>query len=82
MEVVLIIAIVFGGSILALLILGSTVLMAIKIIKGGISSRNKKLEAEEAKIIQEIYRGISSLEERMDVLESVLLDRERKDQVI
>jgi len=82
MEVVLIIAIVFGGSILALLILGSTVLMAIKIIKGGISSRNKKLEAEEAKIIQEIYRGLSSLEERMDVLESVLLDRERKDQVI
>ena len=82
MEVVLIIAIVFGGSILALLILGSTVLMAIKIIKGGISSRNKKLEAEEAKIIQEIYRGLSSLEERMDVLESVLLDRQRKDRVI
>ena len=77
MEVVLIIAIVFGGSILALVILGSTVLMAIKIIKGGISSRNKKLEAEEAKIIQEIYRGLSSMEERVDVLESVLLDRER-----
>jgi hypothetical protein len=82
MEVVLIIAIVFGGSILALVILGSTVLMAIKIIKGGISPGNKKLEAEETKTIQEIYKGLSRMEERVDTLESVLLDRGRKDRVI
>ena len=55
MEVVLIIAIVVGGSILALAIVGSTVLMAFKIIRGGISPKSKKLEAEETKAIQEIY---------------------------
>jgi phage shock protein B len=82
MEVVLIIAIVFGGSILALAIVGSTVLMAIKIIKGGISPSSKKLEAEETKAIQEIYKGLSRMEERVESLESVLLDRERKDRVI
>jgi phage shock protein B len=82
MEVVLIIAIVFGGSIIALAIVGSTVLMAIKIIKGGISPRSKKLETEETKAIQEIYKGLSRMEERVESLESVLLDRERKDRVI
>lgn len=82
MEVVFIIAIVFGGSILALAILRSTVLMAIKIIKGGISPRSRKLDAEEAKTIQEIYKGLSRMEERVETLESVLLDRERKDRVI
>ena len=82
MEVVLIIAIIFGGSLLALAILGSTALMAIKIIKGGISPRSKKLEAEETKAIQEIYKGLSRMEERVEALESVLLDREKKDRVI
>jgi phage shock protein B len=82
MEVLFIVAIVFGGSILALAILGSTVLMAIKIIKGGITPGSKKLEAEETKTIQEIYRGLSRMEERVEALESILLDRERKDRVI
>ena len=82
MEVVFIIAIVFGGSILALAILGSIVLMAIKIIKGGITPRSQKLEAQETKNIQEIYKGLSRMEERVEALESILLDRERKDRVI
>lgn len=56
--------------------------MAIKIIKGGISPRSKKLEAEETKAIQEIYKGLSRMEERVESLENVLLDRERKDRVI
>ncbi len=82
MGVVLIIAIVFGGSILALAIVGSTVLMAIKIIKGGISPRNQRLQAEETKMIQEIYRGLSSLEQRVEALETILLDKERKDRML
>lgn len=82
MEVVLIIAIVFGGSLLALAILGSTVLMAIKIIKGGISPRGRQLEAEETKAIQEIHRGLSRMEERVEALENVLLDRGRKDRAL
>jgi hypothetical protein len=82
MEVVFIIAIVFGGSILALAILGSTVLMAIRIVKGGLTPRSKKLEAEEIKTIQEIYRGLSRMEERVEALESILLNREREDRVI
>ena len=39
MHAALILSIIFGGTVLALAIIGSTILMAIKILKGGISPR-------------------------------------------
>jgi len=79
MNMVLILAIIFGGSILALAIIGSTILMAIKIFKGGVSRKGQKLESEEARVIQEIYQGLSNMEKRVEALETIILDRERKE---
>ena len=79
MHGVLIIAIVFGGTVLALAIIGSTILMAIKILKGGLSRKGQKVQTEEARMIQEIYQGLSRMEERVESLETIILDRERKD---
>ena len=78
MEAVMILAVIFGGSVLALAILGSTILMAIKIIKGGVSRKGQKLQAEEARMIQEIYQGLSKMEERIEALETIILESERK----
>ena len=78
MEGVLIVAIVFGGSLLALAVIGSTILMAIKILKGGLSRSGQKLQAEEAKMIQEIYQGLSRMEERVEALENIILDSKGK----
>jgi phage shock protein B len=81
MHAALILGIIFGGSVLALAIIGITVLMAIKIIKGGFSRKDQKFQTEEAKMIQEIYRGLSRMEERVEALETIILDRDgRKDQ--
>lgn len=80
MHAALILAIIFGGSVLALAIIGITVLMAIKIIKGGFSRKGQKFQAEETKMIQEIYQGLSRMEERVEALETIILDRDRKDQ--
>jgi phage shock protein B len=80
MSAVLILIIIFGGSVLALAIIGSTILMAIKILKGGLSRKGQNLETDEAKVIQQIYQGLSRLEERVEALETIILDRERKDQ--
>ena len=80
MSAVLILIVIFGGSILALAIIGSTILMAIKIVKGGLSRKGQKLETDEAKVIQQIYQGLSRMEERVEALETIILDRERKDQ--
>jgi hypothetical protein len=75
----IIVAIVFGGIVLALAIVGSTILMAIKILKGGLSRKGQRFQAAEARMIQEMYRGLSRMEERVEALETIILDRERKD---
>ena len=72
-------SIVIGGIVLALAIAGSTVLMAIRLLKGGISSKDRRSEAEEVRMIQEIYHGLEEMERRVDALETILMDRERKD---
>ena len=81
MHAIPIIAIVFGGIVLALAIIGSTVLMGLKIIKGGISSKDMKNKSNEAKLIQEIYQGLARMEERVGALETIILDHERKDRM-
>ena len=79
MHGVLIVAIVFGGSVLVVAIIGSTLLMAIKILKGGLSRKGQRVQSEEARMIQEIYQGLSRMEARVEALETIILDRERKD---
>ena len=81
MHAVMIVATVSGGVVLALAIIGSTILMAIKIIKGGVSRAGQKSQAEEAKMIQEIYEGLSKMEQRIDSLETIILDSKREDKI-
>jgi len=73
-----VLAIAFGGSVLLLAIIASTILMALKILKGGISRKGREHDSEEARMIQEIYQGLSRMEERVDALETIILDRKRK----
>ncbi len=75
----LMLAIVFGGIVLALAIIGSTILMGVKILKGGASRTGQKSQAEEAKMIQEIYQGLSRMEKRVEALETIVLEHDRKD---
>ncbi len=42
----------------------------------GSPRRTKKMDADETKIIQEIYRGLNKMEERIDALETILLEQE------
>jgi phage shock protein B len=79
MKEVLIVAIVFGSIIIALAIIPISILLAIKFFKGGLSRTDQKKQAEEAKMIQEIYQGLSRMEERVEALETILLDREKED---
>jgi len=79
MHGILILAIIFGGSVLVLAIIGSTILMAIKILKGGVSRKDQNFQAEEARMIQEIYQGLSRMEERVEALETIILDKDRKE---
>jgi phage shock protein B len=79
MQGAIIVAIIFSGIVLALAVIGSTILMAIKIFKGGLSRKKQKYQADEARMIQEIYQGLSRMEERVESLETILLDGDKKD---
>ena len=77
MHAISILAIIFGGAVLCLAIIGSIFIMSLKIIKGGVTPKSQKIMAEEAMIIQELHQGLSRIEERVESLESILLDIER-----
>ena len=74
-----IVTVVFTGIVLALAIVAGTILMAIKIIKGGGSPKDQEHLAEEARMVQEMYQGLSGLEERLESLETILFDKEKKE---
>ncbi len=79
MHQVLIVAITFGSIIIALAISPVTILFAIKMLKGSVSGKNRGLADEEAKMIQEIYHGLTKMEARVEALETLLLEKEFKD---
>ena len=77
MQGALIVAIVFGSIVLALAVVGSTILLAIRIIRGGVTKEQQAREAEEAGMIQEMFQQLSRLETRIEALETILLDRQK-----
>jgi hypothetical protein len=79
MHGVLIVAIIFGGLILCLALLGGTILMGIKIKKGGLSRKDQRSQTEDTRMIQEIYQGLEGMEKRMEALETIILRGRGKD---
>ena len=79
MSNVIIVAIIFGSIIIALTVISGTILMGMRLKHGGISRKDREGSSDEAKTIQELYNGIRKMEERVDVLETLLMDRKKKD---
>jgi phage shock protein B len=69
----------FTGLLAVVLIFGGPIfLIALAILKGGKTKKGQKMEADEARRAQEIYQGITRMEERIEALETIILERERK----
>lgn len=68
---------VFGIPMLA--ILGWILLSALRILMGESTKEGKRVNTDEARIMQEIHLGLSSLEKRVEALETLLLDRARRE---
>lgn len=62
-----------------LVVAGFFLIWALKIITGGTTRQKEQLQAEETRTIQEIHQGLIRMEERIEALETILLDRERKE---
>lgn len=74
-----IIGIAMGGFILFLATVGLIVIGIIRAAKtGGISKKDRKARDEETRMIQDIYHGLSKMEERVEALETILIERKKR----
>ena len=80
MAEVLIVGISIGGAILLLATLGLIIIGIMRVSRtGGLSKNEKRSQAEETKMIQDIYHGLTKMEDRVESLETILMERQRKD---
>ncbi len=74
----LIVGISIGGAILFIATIGLTIIGIIRAAKtGGFSKKEKQTQAEETRMIQEIYHSLSKMEERVETLETILIERQK-----
>lgn len=80
MHGVIFVAICIGGTILLIATLGLILIGIIRAAKtGGISKKERQVHAEETKMIQDIFNGLSKMEDRIEALETILIERQKKD---
>lgn len=72
----IVVSIVFGSIVALAALICGTVLIIFKIR----STRGPQGagDHEEAKVIQEIYQGLTKMEQRIDSLETILTERQKK----
>lgn len=73
MHAVLIVAIVFGSVVTLAGLLCVTVLVIIRMRQSS-SGKKQHSSQDETMLIQEIYRGLEKMEQRVEALETILMD--------
>lgn len=60
-------------------VLGGVTVAILSVMRGGRSDKARRLDEEEARTMQQIYQGLEKMEKRVEALETLLLEREGKD---
>jgi len=63
---------------IGLIALGVFVLIGMRIAKGGRSTKGQMPQADEVRMIQEIYQGLARMDQRVEALETILVEREKE----
>ena len=63
----------FLGLLAVLVLLGVFLLTALRVIFGG-KKRNPQLDAEEARLMQDLNRSLQKIEQRVESLETIMLE--------
>ncbi len=80
MKTVFIAGIVFSGIILVLLVVAAILFMIFRMRQGGTLAQDRSKQNEEATMIQEIYTGLSRMEQRVEALETILMEQKKRDE--
>lgn len=82
MNSVLIMAMGVGGIILVVITIGLVIIAVIRAARtGGISKNDRQTHDDETRMIQDIYHGLSKMEARVETLETILIERQKKDRL-
>ena len=73
MHAVLIVAIVFGSAVTLAGLLCVTILVIIRMRQSS-SSKAAQGSQDEVMMVQELYRGLEKMEQRIEALETILMD--------
>ena len=76
-EIIAITAVSGVVAVMIIISLGITVSIIVKAIRGGGSKKKQGADLEETRLIQEIHHGLTKMEDRVEALETLLLDDER-----
>ncbi len=74
MTTVIIVAIVFGSILALASLICGTILGLATMRRSGLGKSSRHDQTEEAKVIQEIYHGLTRMEARVEALETILLN--------
>ncbi|MGW8193261.1 MAG: phage-shock protein [Desulforhopalus sp.] len=74
---IVIVAIVFGSIIALATLICGTVLLIVKTRSS--SNGHGATDSDEARLIQEIYQSLEKMEKRIESLETILMDGQKKD---
>ena len=73
----LLLEIIIGMMVFGLVIFGTFIMIIAKTIKGVTSSKGNEEYQDEARMIQEMYKGFQRMGDRLEALETLLLDLEK-----
>ncbi|HIJ73400.1 MAG TPA: phage-shock protein [Candidatus Hydrogenedentes bacterium] len=72
------IILIFGLPVVA--VLGHYFVETMKVVRGDAAKKkSKELDAEETELIQQIYKGLQRMEQRIEALETILMEVARKE---
>lgn len=52
--------------------------IVIRAFRGGGGKRSSKVDSDETRLIQDLHHGLSRMEDRIETLETLLIDRDRQ----
>ncbi len=79
MRWIMMLSVILGIALLGAAVIGGIIVLFIKILRGGSSRKEHYLMAEETQMIQNVNNGLSRLEARVQTLETILLDHDRRE---
>lgn len=74
MSTIVIVAIVFGSIVTIAGLFCGTILVLLRMRQNQLGVTNRDQQKNEARIIQQIYQGLEQMEQRIDALETILME--------